>query len=1234
VIEANGDSTFFMKYANLDLLTEPDSIYGSDTIRLRDGSGFVRLRDTSITNEGLMFLNTNILNTNYTYNSNTTGSTPLIINAGTGISIPRSFNQLTINNTGVIGTTASSPLFSSGGVTPNITIQNATTSQTGAITSTDWNTFNNKVGGSGTAPTLPIWTSSNTLGNSSLTYNGATYNSNNKEFFLGTANIIANEGVFTRITSNNTNFLMGTTSYPQPNLGSNNVLIGNATGISVNASSGSNTFIGSNSGTLTTSGNGNIGIGEGSLYYNTTGSRQLMIGCEYCGTQVITADMNAASKAVTTHGKLFNTNLQGSGTRMVTALSTGELSFQAIPVNTDGQTLSTSGAAGNITILGGNTININVNDADADPNNEIQSLSLGTKTGSTIPINIGGGGVGINMVQGTGMNITRDAANQFTINSTATGTLTSITANAPLTGGTITTSGSIGIQTGSGSQNGAISSTDWTTFNSKVGGSGSTNYFPIFTGASTIGNSVAFQEGTTMVIDGENRGLIVDAGGNRRFGFMKYSGLSPVFAAASGEVLSFGNTSTSSVATAGTFSERLRITPSNIRVFSLAGSGNRMVVTNSLGELSTQAIPSATGTVTSITANSPLTGGTITTSGSIGIQTGSGSQSGAISSTDWTTFNNKVGGSGVAPRVAFWNSGTTLTSDADLYWDAGTNQLGVGTIPATASVGTGIHVKGTGSSVGMWRGRILAGGDNVSFVMGEVNSQAWIGAVNASLTAWSDIYMNPSGTANVFMGVNNLAVFRNDNERLGIGTNNPQNKLHVSGGTRISDLSGTGNRMVIANSSGDLSTQAIPSGSGTVTSITANSPLTGGTITTSGSIGIQTASGSQSGAISSTDWTTFNNKIGGSGSTNYFPIFTGTSTIGNSVAFQEGTTMVIDGENRGLIVDAGGNRRFGFMKYSGLSPVIAVASGENFSIGNTSTSSVATAGTFSERIRITPSNIRVFSLAGSGNRMVVTNSLGELSSQAIPVDTDISIYNSNGSIPSSTTRIVSLPSNSTLEIGSVGSGRGTLQIANGLGATLSYGSPTQGILGVNNLGAFIQFGGAGDTYVSANSNSHVKIRTNGTTGTANQVLTANSSADAVWQNNPALDNLYNTSTGSVTFTNGGGTDAAVFGIGVSAQYCSATSTVFTKSSSSAVYEIDLVINTSSLGDQTIDLGLFQVGVGQIRSSSQTNTTGSSANTDMIFKFMTDSSSGGLSIRNIGASTFTATVKHIAIKRLR
>jgi hypothetical protein len=144
-------------------------------------------------------------------------------------------------------------------------------------------------------------------------------------------------------------------------------------------------------------------------------------------------------------------------------------------------------------------------------------------------------------------------------------------------------------------------------------------------------------------------------------------------------------------------------------------------------------------------------------------------------------------------------------------------------------------------------------------------------------------------------------------------------------------------------------------------------------------------------------------------------------------------------------------------------------------------------------------------------------------------------------------------------------------------------------------------------------------------------LTASGATAAIWQNNPALDNLYNTSTGSVTFNTG--SDAAVFGIGVSAQYCSATSTTFTKSSSSAVYEIDLVIDASACcGDESIFLEL-RSGVTPIANMKQFNAVGTTGS-DMHFKFVTNASAGGLTIRNIGASNFTATVKHITIKRLR
>ena len=64
------------------------------------------------------------------------------------------------------------------------------------------------------------------------------------------------------------------------------------------------------------------------------------------------------------------------------------------------------------------------------------------------------------------------------------------------------------------------------------------------------------------------------------------------------------------------------------------------------------------------------------------------------------------------------------------------------------------------------------------------------------------------------------------------------------------------------------------------------------------------ASSSANGALSSTDWTTFNNKqnaltnpVTGTGTTNYLPKFTGTSTIGNSQIFDNGTNVGIGTTN-------------------------------------------------------------------------------------------------------------------------------------------------------------------------------------------------------------------------------------------------------------------------------------------------------------------------------------------------
>jgi hypothetical protein len=64
---------------------------------------------------------------------------------------------------------------------------------------------------------------------------------------------------------------------------------------------------------------------------------------------------------------------------------------------------------------------------------------------------------------------------------------------------------------------------------------------------------------------------------------------------------------------------------------------------------------------------------------------------------------------------------------------------------------------------------------------------------------------------------------------------------------------------------------------------------------------LPTASASNRGALSSADWTTFNNKqnaltnpITGTGTTNYLPKFTGASALGNSLIFDNGTNVGIN----------------------------------------------------------------------------------------------------------------------------------------------------------------------------------------------------------------------------------------------------------------------------------------------------------------------------------------------------
>jgi len=189
---------------------------------------------------------------------------------------------------------------------------------------------------------------------------------------------------------------------------------------------------------------------------------------------------------------------------------------------------------------------------------------------------------------------------------------------------------------------------------------------------------------------------------------------------------------------------------------------------------------------------------------------------------------------------------------------------------------------------------------------------------------------------------------------------------------------------------------------GTVTSVGLSSATSGVTIgstpiTTSGTItlAIATASGSQNGLLSSTDWTTFNGKqnaltnpVTGTGTTNYLPKFTGSTTIGNSQVFDNGTQVGIGttgpAVERKLTV--AGGAQFTFASNSGASfNIVPAANGQDGADFNLSYYTGSAYGPLnfivgeSNRLRINPNgNVLVGTTTDAGFKLDV-NGTGRFS---------------------------------------------------------------------------------------------------------------------------------------------------------------------------------------------------------------------------------------------------------------
>jgi hypothetical protein len=282
---------------------------------------------------------------------------------------------------------------------------------------------------------------------------------------------------------------------------------------------------------------------------------------------------------------------------------------------------------------------------------------------------------------------------------------------------------------------------------------------------------------------------------------------------------------------------------------------------NSVSALSAASFRSAigAGTVTSVTVSgtsgNPLSISNTTTTPVIELLSATTGRNGYLTSTDWTTFNNKqpqlsgtgfVKASGIS--ISYDNSTYLTTSLAASTYLPLTGGTLTGVLNGTRlNLNSGIDVSGDFSTTyhtnvsALFRGYQVLIAPNIDY------GQTRIHFPNRPITeGFSDFgsgvrhKFDGSDARNSFLSLytsssSNLqidAVSINSLGNVGINDTTPSytldvnGTLGVTGAATLTNLAGSGTRMVTASSTGLLSTQAIPSGgSGTVTGVYAAAPI-------------------------------------------------------------------------------------------------------------------------------------------------------------------------------------------------------------------------------------------------------------------------------------------------------------------------------------------------------------------------------------------------------------------------
>jgi len=188
------------------------------------------------------------------------------------------------------------------------------------------------------------------------------------------------------------------------------------------------------------------------------------------------------------------------------------------------------------------------------------------------------------------------------------------------------------------------------------------------------------------------------------------------------------------------------------------------------------------------------------------------STNGALSSTDWNTFNNKqnaltnpITGTGVSGQVSFWNGTNSQTGDSGLVWDNTNKRLGIGTSSPTQK----LHVSGSGSTVISLVEQTSNGFRAIAFYTANTSGGT---PTSLQLGTYADggdsQQIIATGELKLRSGTSQPLIFstNGNTERMritsagnvGIGTTSPSQKLDVNGTGRIR------NGVSLADTSGNV----------------------------------------------------------------------------------------------------------------------------------------------------------------------------------------------------------------------------------------------------------------------------------------------------------------------------------------------------------------------------------------------------------------------------------------------